>query len=318
MRENPFIDRGPCPLCGGGEFVRVHDFDRVPVRRCANAACGFLHSGRVMSAEGTRRYYQETFGSEFHRVGQAINAAVNALALRRLVPEVFAGGGGGSQGAKRVLDVGTGYGYLLRELRARGIEGVGVEVSTSESAYGREHLGVDIRTGLLDEAGLTERSFDVAMCFEVIEHVLDPAAFVRSLARHVRAGGWVVVHTDNFAASAVRRMGARFPKWIPHTHVSHFEPATLRRCFALAGLRVERELSVTPWENAVRGVIGAARGWSRSRAADVWRLEPHLAREMARGYPHAGLRKAMAEAWFRVAARGDARGSMMYMAGRVE
>ncbi len=325
MPETPlFIDRGPCPLCGGGAFVLVHDFDQIPVRRCASLGCGFLHSGKVMSAEGTRRYYQETFGSEFHRVGQAINAAVNVLALRRLVPEVCAreadgatANGPAAEPTARVLDVGTGYGYLLRELRARGIEGVGVEVSTSESAYGRAHLGVDIRTGLLEEAGLPEHSFEVAMCFEVIEHVLEPVAFVRSLARHVKRGGWVIVHTDNFAAEAVRRMGARFPKWIPHTHVCHFEPATLRRCFALAGLSVERELSVTPWENAVRGVVGAARGWSRARAADVWRLEPHLAREMARGYPRAGLRAALAQAWFRARARADAGGSMMYMAARV-
>ncbi len=314
MPDGPplFIDRGPCPLCGGAGFDLVHDFDQIPVRRCLNRACGLLHSARVMTDEGTRKYYAETFGSVFHREGQRINAAVNALALGRLIDPA-------RDGAHRVLDVGTGYGYLLPLLRERGIQGVGVEVSVQESAFGRDTLGVDIRTGLLHEVGLEPASFDAAMCFEVIEHVPRPGPFVAELARHVRPGGLVIVQTDNFAARAVRRMGARFPKWIPHTHVCHFEPASLRACieaFSGAGLKVERTLSFTPWENAVRGLIGGLRGWADAPARSVWRLEPHLQREMARGYPLAGLRRALAQGWFRVNATADTRGSMMFMVAR--
>lgn len=305
-----FIDRGPCPLCGGMSFTLVHDFDQIPVRRCDNPACALLHSARVMTDEGTRRYYAEVFGSEFHRAGQEVNAAVNALGLARLFDPA-------RDGLRRALDVGTGYGYLLRHLRARGLEAVGVEVSTAESAFGRERVGVDIRTGLLHEVGLPPASFDLACCFEVIEHVPRPVEFVADLCRHVRPGGWVVIHTDNFASPTVRRMGARFPKWIPHTHVCHFEPETLRRCIErVPGLRVERTLSYTPWENQVRGRLAALRGWSASSARDVWRLEPHMAREMQRGYPLAHVRRALAQAWFRATASADLDGTLMVMAAR--
>lgn len=307
-----FVDRGPCPLCGGSAFDLVHDFDQIPVRRCLNRACGLVHSARVMTDEGTRTYYAQTFGSLFHREGQRINAAVNALALARLIDWR-------AQGIRRVLDVGTGYGYLLPLLRAQGLDPLGVEVSVSESAFARDTLGLDVRTGLLHEVGLQPASFDAAMCFEVIEHVPRPAPFVAELARHVRPGGLVIIQTDNFAGRAVRAMGARFPKWIPHTHVCHFEPASLRACievFAAAGLHVERTLSFTPWENAARALIGRWRGWAEARAQNVWKLAPHLEREMARGYPLPALRRALAQAWFRVSASPDLRGSMMFMVAR--
>lgn len=305
-----FVDRGPCPLCGGDAFTPVHEFDQVPVRRCASPACGLLHAARVMTPAGTRRYYAEVFGSEFHRAGQEINAGVNDLVLGRLLDPA-------RDGVRRVLDVGTGYGYLLRALARRGLEGVGVEVSAAESAFARERLGLDVRTGLLEEVDLPAGAFDLAACFEVIEHVPRPIEFVTQMARAVRPGGWVLIQTDNFASGAARGMGARFPKWIPHTHVCHFEPETLRRCLHLVpGLRVERQWSVTPLENAVRGWLGRRRGWPASRAADVWRLEPHLAREMRRGYPLAGLRRALALAWTRLTARPDSAGSLMFMLAR--
>lgn len=305
---NLLTDRGPCPMCGGSAFVLVHDFDQIPIRRCMNAACGLLHSGRSMTPEGKLKYYSEGFGSEFHRAGQVINSAVVALAMQRLLD---------LRGVKTFLDVGTGYGYLVRELKSRGVAATGVEVSTQEVAYAKEHLGLTIISGLLDDAGLRPESFDAAGSFEVIEHLLDPVPFVASIARHVKPGGWVVIGTDNFASPIVDAFGARFPKWIPHTHVCHFEPATLKRCIErVPGLRVEGVLSYTQWENALRAPMARVRGWSASKAQDVWRLESHMEREMRRGYPMPGLRKAIALSWFRLSAGTNDRGSMMFMLAR--
>ena len=44
---------------------------------------------------------------------------------------------------------------------------------------------------------LDDESVDVAAAVEVIEHLENPRAFVRELARITRPGGWVVVTTPN-------------------------------------------------------------------------------------------------------------------------
>lgn len=301
-----FVDRGPCPLCGDERFETVHDFAKVPVRRCVS--CGFVHSARVMTAEGARRYYTGEFGSARHRDGQILNAAINERVLARLV----------DLGRVRTfLDVGAGYGFLLARMRdRRGISGVGVELSAGEAAHGVERLGVDIRRGTLDEAGLAHGSFDLVTAFEVIEHVQDPVPFVRSLARHCRPGGHVVIGTDNFESPTVRRLGAEFRKWIPHSHVSHFGPATLRRCVeAAGGLAVTGGGSFTPWENVLQRVLMRR---APRPAAEAFDLDAFVRTEMARGYRMFGVRRRISAAWFGLRWRRTMNGAMMYLSARRE
>src|SRR5262249_45847993 len=155
-----------------------------------------------------------------------------------------------------------------------------------------------------DEARSKHRTFDVVSCFEVIEHVAEPIGFVRELAALVRPGGHLLVMTDNFEAPAVRALRGGFPKWIPHSHVSHFSPETLRRCVeAVAGLTVERVASFTPWDMV-------ARQWRArlkppppdDRAFD---LAATLATEMSGDYRLYWLRYAVNPLWARWRLTGD-------------
>ena len=271
----------------------------IQVVRCVD--CGFLFSAQTMTADELGRYYGETFGSERHLRGQRVNARVNFAVLRRLLDLRAIGS---------LLDVGTGYGFLLHTLRDRyGIDVRGVELSEQESAHAREQLTLDVRTAPLADAGFDPESFDAVICLEVIEHVLDPIAFVRELAAYVRPGGAVLIGTDNFESSATRAVGEHFPKWIPHTHVSHFGPATLRHCLAKAGLAVEREASYTPWD------IHARRIAPRRVQAEYY-LERSLHEEMGGRFRLFRLRLATNPIWTATTLRHDLSGAMMFALAR--
>lgn len=309
-QQATFVDRGPCPLCGGmagagSPRVVVHDFDQIPVVRCGG--CGFLFSDRVFSPEATARYYAKDWGSVWHRCGQAINAPVNAAALKRLVPvgEI-----------RSMLDVGCGYGFLLPLVaRKFGWKAQGVEVSAAEATFAREQLQASVTTGTLAQAGLAAASFDLVTCFEVIEHLLDPVSFVRELVQHVKPGGWVVIGTDNFAAPIVKRMGAAFPKWIPHTHVSLFEPATLRGLMERSGLQIRSECSWTNWETSLRSRLRGSQ--SSKPAREAWSLSNELKGEMNRVPTLFTLRKFINPLCFRLcASRSADQGSLMWIAAR--
>lgn len=303
-----FVPRGPCPLCRGERFAAHMPFPDIPVRRCA--ACGFVHPAVVMSPEAMARYYREVFHSPWHRQGQRLNSYVNESALTRLLD---------LRGVKSFLDVGTGYGFLLQRLARRGIVCTGTEPSVHEARFAGEELGLNVIPALVQEAGLPEASFDVVACFEVIEHVPDPIPFIAGLARYAKPGGWVVVNTDNFENATVKALGAEFPKWIPHSHVSDFAPATLERAMhAVPGLRVESRLSYTAWEMVARRAMMGVRGRvpRAPGAAGGYSFAAERAREMNRAYRWWPLRLAAARAWFIMTNRRDASGSMMFMAAR--
>ena len=199
-----FAERAQCALCGSAESTVHRNFREIPVLRCSR--CGFLYSGRIMNAQATRAYYQENFGSRRHLEGQTVNARTNASVLKRLLD---------LGKARTWLDVGTGYGFLLQWLqRDYGIAAEGVELSTQEARFAREELGLKVHDSL-SGAGLPRAGFDVVSCFEVIEHISEPIAFVQELAEYVRPGGSLIVMTDNFESRAARRLKGSFPKWIP-------------------------------------------------------------------------------------------------------
>jgi len=66
-------------------------------------------------------------------------------------------------------------------------------------AVAREHaaamgLAIDYRVGDVQEL---EGQFDLITCMEVIEHVADPAAFVRALAKRLSRNGLLIMSTPN-------------------------------------------------------------------------------------------------------------------------
>lgn len=296
-----------CPLCDAPiDRAALHiDFPDLPVLKCGE--CAFIFPAHTLAPDAIDAYYREDFASDWHRKGQRINAMVNAAALAKLID---------LRDIRSFLDVGTGYGCLLQRLSAsHRIECTGVEPSEQEARWGNANLGVRIINAWLGKAELPGQSFDAVGCFEVIEHAPNPRAMVAEMARFVRPGGWLLVGTDNFESAAVRRLGPRFPKWIPHSHISDFGPQTLRRCIeSVPGLRVERTLSYTPWEIALRSVMSRFQKPSEPEAC--YSLAAERGREMQRTYKHWWLRSTMTRAWFALGNRRNPDGSIMYLAAR--
>ena len=60
----------------------------------------------------------------------------------------------------------------------------------------------------LEALPFEDGAFDVVLCTQVIEHLLDPAAGVRELARVLRPGGTLVLTTDNRRAYISKTLNA--------------------------------------------------------------------------------------------------------------
>ena len=100
---------------------------------------------------------------------------------------------------RTALDVGCGAGLLTEPLARLGATVTGIDATAQVIAVARDHaasigLKIDYRVGdVQDLAG----QFDLITSLEVIEHVADPAAFLKALAKRLAPGGLLILSTPN-------------------------------------------------------------------------------------------------------------------------
>ncbi len=100
---------------------------------------------------------------------------------------------------KRVLDVGCGTGYGAHLLAATAARVEAVDYSNEAIAYCAEHYSrpnLSYRKLRAEDLAF-KQEFDVALSFQVIEHLHDTSAFLASLTAAVRPGGIILLTTPN-------------------------------------------------------------------------------------------------------------------------
>lgn len=101
---------------------------------------------------------------------------------------------------RRALDVGCGAGLLAEPLARLGAQVTAIDAAPENIAAARVHAkgqGLSIDYRAIGVEALDLPPFDLVTSMEVIEHVSDPALFVRGLARMLAPGGLMILSTPN-------------------------------------------------------------------------------------------------------------------------
>ena len=100
---------------------------------------------------------------------------------------------------RSALDVGCGAGLLAEPLARLGAKVTAIDASADLIDVARDHsaameLDIDYRAVAVEKLS---GQFDLVTCMEVIEHVAEPAAFLKALGRRLAANGLLVMSTPN-------------------------------------------------------------------------------------------------------------------------
>jgi 2-polyprenyl-3-methyl-5-hydroxy-6-metoxy-1,4-benzoquinol methylase len=147
----------------------------------------------------------------------------------------------------RVLDVGCATGFLGEALAAQGCVTTGVEIDPAAAEKARAHLEEVVEADL-NVSGLDElfpgREFDVVVFGDVLEHLIDPDAVLRSALPLLVSGGAVVISIPNVTHGSLRlallqgRWDYRETGLLDRTHLRYFSRKSVIQMVADAGLHI--------------------------------------------------------------------------------
>lgn len=217
-----------CPLCGSSRVAPL--FTKRQTAYWACAACTFRFATPDVNPNLTQTLdgYEDAY---LQYLAPDASDSVNFEALYRWMAGLAMLEG------TRLLDVGAGSGKLVRFLRGRGIDARGIE--PSRALFDRFLAGhAEFTPVTLDQLHASApQTFDIVTAFDVIEHVPDPAGFLRAVSTCLKPGGTFFASTPDVESLTAKLFGRRWHFYHAY-HLSYLGPRTIARAAAPHGLRM--------------------------------------------------------------------------------
>jgi len=150
----------------------------------------------------------------------------------------------------RVLDAGCGSGrHLYESFRTAGVDVAGVDLKWDDLCKTRGYLnlmaGETSGRWVVAKADVTklpfaDRSFDIVVCSEVLEHIGDNRAAVGELVRVLKPGGDLVVTVPRYGPERICWALSRAYHEEPGGHIRIYRKAELMGLLEGAGARCRR------------------------------------------------------------------------------
>jgi 2-polyprenyl-3-methyl-5-hydroxy-6-metoxy-1,4-benzoquinol methylase len=137
---------------------------------------------------------------------------------------------------KKLLDVGSAAGFFLEAANARGFEVQGIEFAAAAIAAASPTVRGNILHGDIHE--ILERwanEFDVVTAFDIIEHMHDPAKFVRDIKKALKPGGLLVISTPDTGHYLRYVMGSHWSMLQPFQHTVLFSREAMKQMLNSTG-----------------------------------------------------------------------------------
>lgn len=248
--QKPQQSTTACPLCASEKSeILVQQLRRGygMARYCPACDHGYLVQEQAVDA---KEYYGEMYRQEYSHNAEA--AATHAWEIFRvyknyqqdrlhhILPLLTA--------SSRLLEVGASAGQFLSHIKHKVGEVNAIELDKACCAFLGSDLGIDADAEFLENSRFADQTYDVVCAFQVIEHVEQPVAFLKTLQRVTKKGGTIFIEAPNLRDPLLSVWDVpTYRKFFYHSaHLHYFTEASLTKVARDAGFRADQiEISFT-------------------------------------------------------------------------
>ncbi len=222
-----------CPVCDGEIFktyLTCTDFfvsgEEFQIKQCNS--CGFKITENIEDEENIGRYYQsEKYISHSNTTKGIVNSVYHSVRKymlgrkRRLVEK--------TTGLRKgeILDVGTGTGFFLNEMKEFGWRVTGTEKSNDARDFAKKEFSLD---NLLSEELFTlkEKSFDAITLWHVLEHIHQLNENMATFNNLLKNDGKLIIAVPNHDSSDAKHYKQFWAAFDVPRHIWHFAPKQMK------------------------------------------------------------------------------------------
>ena len=224
---------------------------KFPIVKCKN--CGLMFMGVTINQKKIEEHYPKEYYSYKEIDTNSLKLKIKMLLYNlyfnpknrsKLLRLVFLPLLTFSRGAiispnKKLLDIGSGSGQFLYEMKDFGMEGHGIEPGNFDKESAKRHC-LNIKNTDLIKAKYPKEYFDIITMNHVLEHIPDPAKNIKEIYRILKKNGRLIVGVPNYNSFAYLLFGKNWYQLDVPRHLHDFSDKMLIRKLKENRFRIDK------------------------------------------------------------------------------
>lgn len=245
-----------CPVCKGSLAKYTNLIDR-----CSSCGVGVTKESRIQESDYHRdeQYLQEDklFGNIFARRVKIITDLIRPPGL--------------------ALEIGCSTGILLSQLKKKGWDVMGVEVSKL-SAQEATKKDLEVFNGKFEDFH-SSKKFDLVILNHVLEHLNDPLKIIEQIFSLLTDRGAILIDVPNFGSLSARIQKNTWPLLLPSEHLWHFTEESLIRLLTAKNFEIifcEKASGIWDFGNPPKELFDSLTNFKRRFFSEILTALPAL------------------------------------------
>lgn len=234
-----------CPACNSNTVKKTLKKNGFNYIECSN--CGMLYMSPRPTKEILSNFYKNSVNYKFFN--EYIFPATKVIRKQRIflprIKCILKVCKEKKIQQEAILEIGSAFGIFCEEIVKRKYFKNVVAIEATDALYMSSFInGVKVYNGLFEDLKIVEK-FDVAVAFEVLEHVFSPFQFLKKLFLIMKDNSIVMLTMPNYDGFDIGVLGKNSVS-IDHEHLNYFTPHSITLLLTKIGFS-EVEVS-TPGE----------------------------------------------------------------------